>query len=130
MTLAVRSVVAKKVAKLIVAFSSGAQPRCPVRASSSAPRSGRPRTIAISTLVFLQLFHMPDIEAVETLADMEEKNPEDERADQHVERHAQLHHERHAVSGAGGGEEKPVFHRQEADDLRHRLLAHDHHEEG
>ncbi len=47
-TRAVRSVVAKKVAKLIVAFSSGAQSRWPVSASSSAPRSGRPRTMAIS----------------------------------------------------------------------------------
>src|SRR5712675_2153511 len=126
MTRAVRSVAAKKVAKLMVAFSSGAQPRCPVRASSSAPRSGRPRTIAISTLVFLQLFHMPDIEAVETLADMEEEDAENEGADQHVERHAELHHQRHAVSGAGGGEEKPVLHREKPDDLRHRLLAHDH----
>src|SRR5712692_1337502 len=61
---------------------------------------------------------------------MKEKYSEYERADQHVERHAQLHHERHSVSGAGGGEEKPVFHRQKADDLRHRFLAHDHHEEG
>src|SRR5258707_10142722 len=92
MTRAVSSVVAKKVAKLMVAFSSGAQPRWPVSASSSAPRSGRPRTIAISTLVFLQSFHMPDVEAVETLADMEEEDAEDERAVQHVERHAQLHH--------------------------------------
>src|SRR5256885_926332 len=124
MTRAVSRVAAKKVAKLIAAFSSGAQPRCPVRASSSAPRSGRHRTIAISTLVFLQLFHVPDVQAVEALADMEEEDAEDERADQHVERNAQLHHERHAVSGAGGGEEKPVFHRQKADDLRHRLLAH------
>src|SRR3977135_1909643 len=105
MTLAVRSVAAKKVAKLMVAFSSGAQPRWPVSASSSAPRSGRPRTIAISKLVFLQLFHMPDVEAVETLADMEEKSAEDECADQHGERHAQLHHQRHAVGRAGGGEE-------------------------
>src|SRR5437773_11404877 len=130
MTRAVSRVAAKKVAKLIAEFSSGAQPRCPVRASSSAPRSGRQRTIAISTLVFLQLFHMPDIEAVEALADMEEKYSEYEGADEHVERHSQLHHERHAVGGAGGGEEKPVFHRQKADDLRHRFLAHYHHEEG
>src|SRR6266581_5607097 len=108
MTRAVSRVAAKKVAKLIVAFSSGAQPRWPVRASNSAPRSGRPRTIAISTLVFLQLFHMPDVEAVEALADMEEEDAEDERADQHVERHAQLHHERHPIGRAGGGEEEPV----------------------
>src|SRR5512136_165096 len=91
MTLAVRSVVAKKVAKLMVAFSSGAQLRWPASASSSAPRSDRLRTIAISKLVFLQLFHMPDIEAVELLADMKEKYSEDEGPDQNVERDAQLH---------------------------------------
>src|SRR5437762_2055423 len=130
MTLAVRSAVPKKVAKLIVAFSSGAQPRWPVRASSSAPRSGTPRTSAISTLVFLQLFHMPDVEAVEALADMEEKYSEYEGADQHVEGHSQFDHERHAVGGARGGEEKTILHRQKPDDLRHRFLAHDHHEEG
>src|SRR5439155_11646360 len=129
MTLAVSRTAAKKVAKLIVAFSSGAQPRWPVRASRRAPRSGSTRTSAISKLVFLQLFHMPDIEAVEALADMEEKYSEYEGADQHVERHAQLHYEGHAVSGAGGGEEETVFHRQKPDDLRHRFLAHDHHEE-
>src|SRR6266576_620476 len=130
MTRAVSRTAAKKVAKLIVAFSSGAQPRWPVRVSSSAPRSGSTRTSAISKLVFLQLFHMPDIEAVEALADMEEKYSEYEGADEHVERHSQLHHERHAVGGAGGGEEKTVLHREKPDDLRHRFLAHDHHEEG
>src|SRR2546429_2045597 len=130
MTRAVSSVVAKNVAKLIVAFSSGAQLRWPARASRSAPRRGTPRTSAISTLVLLELFHMPDVEAVEALADMEEKYSEYEGADQHVERHAQLDHERHAVGGAGGGEEETVLHGQKTDDLRHRFLAHDHHEEG
>src|SRR6058998_3123973 len=112
MTLAVSSAVARRVAKLIVAFTSGAQARWPVRASRRAPRRGKARTIAISKLLFLQLFHMPDVEAVEALADMEEKYSENEGADQHVERHAQLDYERHAVGGAGGGEEKTVFHRQ------------------
>src|SRR5204863_483266 len=82
MTRAVSSVVAKNVAKLIVAFSSGAQLRWPARASRSAPRRGTPTTSAISTLVLLELFHMPDVEAVEALADMEEKYSEYEGVDQ------------------------------------------------
>ncbi len=39
-------------------------------------------------------------------------------------------HQRHAVGGAGGGEEEAVFHRQKADHLGNRLAARDHHEEG
>src|SRR3989454_7712148 len=45
--------------------------------------------------VLLQLFHMPDVQAVEALADMEEKYSEYEGADQHVERHSQLRSEEH-----------------------------------
>ena len=63
------------------------------------------------------------------VADMEEEHAEDERADQHVERDAQLDHQRHAVGRAGGGEEQAVLHRQEADHLRHRLAPRDHHQE-
>src|SRR5256714_15031003 len=117
MTRAVSSVVAKNVAKLIVAFSSGAQLRWPARASSSAPRRGTPRTSAISTLVLLELFHMPDVEAVEALADMEEKYSEYEGAAQSVVRHAQLDQERQAVVCAGVGANETDLISKEIDTL-------------
>ena len=76
------------------------------------------------------LFHLPDIQAVELLADLEEEHAEDDHADEDVEGNSQFDYHRHAVGGAGGGEEQAVFHRQEGDDLRHRLAARDHHQEG
>src|SRR3990172_374458 len=125
-TFAVSNAAAHKVAKLISAFSSGAQRLWPTSASSAPPNSGTPRTSAISNSILLQLFHMPDVEAVELLADMEKENAENEGPDQHVERHPQFDHQRHAVGRAGGGEKRAVLHRQEADHLRHRFSAHDH----
>src|SRR6266852_6388497 len=126
----VRSAAATKVARLIAAFSSAAQRLWPNRPSSTPPASGRPRTSAISCMsVLLELLHVADVEAVELLADMKEKYSEDEGADQHVERDAELDHERHSIGGARGGEEQPVFHGEEPDDLRNGLAAHDHHEE-
>ena len=70
-----------------------------------------------------------DVEAFESLADVEEKHAEDQRADQYVERDAELDHHRHAIGGGSCREEQAVFHRQEADHLRYRLAAYDHHQE-
>src|SRR5262245_4776625 len=95
-TRVVRRIAAKKGAKLMVAFRSGAQARCPVRARRTATKSGRPRTMAISMSVLPQLLHVADVEAVELFADVEEEDPEDERADEDVERDTQLPHQRHA----------------------------------
>ena len=72
---------------------------------------------------------MVDVETVEGLAQLEEEDAEDEGAHQYVQRDAQLHHHRHAVGGAGGGEEQPVLQGQKADDLRHRLAPGDHHQQ-
>ena len=89
---------------------------------------GRAR-ISITLTRLLQLLEVLDVEAVELLADLEEEHAEDQHADQHVERDAELDHHRHAVGRAGRGEEQAVLHRQEADHLRHRLAPRDHHQE-
>ena len=126
---AVSAAAASSVSRLIDAFISAAHARLPHTASSSAPSSGKPRTSTISIMSVFELFQMVDVEAVERLADLEEEDAEDERAHQHVERDAELDHHRHAVGGAGGGEEQAVLHRQKADHLRHRLAPRDHHQE-
>ena len=121
-----------KVAKLKADVDSGAQSRCPTaRAATLAERAGcRGATSSASTSArLLQLLEVVDVEAVELLADLEEEHAEDQHADQHVERDAELDHHRHAVGRAGGGEEQAVLHRQEADHLRHRLAPRDHHQE-
>src|SRR2546426_7787242 len=63
----VSSAAAPKVTRLIMALASGAQRLCPTSASSIAPATGITSTSAISKSVFLQLFHMLDVEAVELL---------------------------------------------------------------
>src|SRR5512135_482945 len=82
-----------------------------------------------SFLGLLQLLEVLEVEAVELLADLEEEHAEDQHADQHVERDAELDDHRHAVGRAGRGEEQAVLHRQEADHLRDRLAPRDHHQE-
>jgi hypothetical protein len=69
------------------------------------------------------------IEAVELLANLEEEDAEHQHGHQNIERDAELHDHRHAISRAHRAEEEPVLHRQEPDHLRHRLAAGDHHEE-
>src|SRR5438105_4120647 len=126
----VSSAAAARVTRLAAALASGAQRMCPTSASSTAPATGMTSTSAISKSVCLQLFHMLDVEAVELLADMEKEDAEDERAHQHVERHPQFDHQRHAVGGARGGEKQTVLHGEQTDPLRHGFSANDHHEEG
>ena len=69
-----------------------------------------------------------EIDGVEAFADAEHEDREDEQRDQHREGDADLDHERHAAR-AGGGKDQAVLHRHEADDLRHRVAPHDHHQE-
>jgi len=62
-------------------------------------------------------------------SNLEEEDAQHEDADQHIQRDAELDHQRHAVGGAGSGKEQAVFHRQEADHLRNRIAPGDHHQE-
>src|SRR3989338_5576879 len=128
-TRAVRKAEATNVPKLMAAFSSGANERQPNSASSRPPIKGIASIQKISTSIFLEFFHVLQIQAVEGFPDLEEEDAQNDHADQHVERDAQLHHHRHAVGGAGGGEKQAVFHRKKTDHLRHRLAARDHHHE-
>src|SRR3989338_5843349 len=128
-TRTVSATAAAKVQKLISEFSSAAQQRAPNAASSRPPSSGESSSAMSCRSIILEFFHVGDVEAVEGLADLEEEDAEDEGGHQHVERDAQLHHQRHAVRGAGCGEEQAVFHRQEADHLRNRLAPGEHHQQ-
>src|SRR5208337_5648199 len=107
----------------------------PSRARRSATAAARRRAAARAppgsrSLALLELFQMLQIEAVELFTYLEEEHAEDKHGDEYVERDAQLDHHRHPVGGAGRSEEQPVLHRQESDDLRNRLAAGDHHQEG
>src|SRR3954464_283775 len=131
MTCAVSAHAAMNVPRLNATLISGAKSRCPVKARITLPTSGMPKTKnRMSMSVFFELFQMPDVEAVELLADLEHEHAQDQDTDQHVERDAKLHDHGHAVSRRGRRKEQPVFHRQEADDLRHRLGTRNHHHEG
>src|SRR5574340_439161 len=129
MTRAVSAPEAMKVPRLIAELSSGANCRQPNSASSRPPIRGKANTQRISTSLFFQFFHVLQVQTVESLPDLEEEDAQDDHADQHVERDAQFHHQRHAIGGAGGGEKQAVFHGEEADYLRDRLAARDHHQE-
>src|ERR1035441_6959572 len=87
------------------------------------------RLVMRFTSILLEVFHVAQVERFELLADLEEEEAEDEDADQHVERDAELDDHRHAVGGAGGGEEEAVFHGEESDDLGDGFAARDHHQE-
>src|SRR3972149_5390168 len=101
-TFAVSNAAAQKVAKLMAALTSGAQRLWPTSASTRPPSSGMPRTRAISKSVFLELFHVPDLEAVELLADMEKEKAEGKGRGRRSEPHPQSGPQRHAVGRAGG----------------------------
>src|ERR1700761_7807733 len=89
------------------AFASGAQRRPPNTPSISAPRSGVARSTTNSTLLVLfESLEILQVQTVELLADLEKEHTEDQHRDQDIERDAQLHHHRHAVSGAHGAEEQ------------------------
>src|SRR5690349_16667343 len=123
MTRAVSAPAPSSVAKLKATFRSRAKPRWPMPARSAAPASGEAskRRRASMRSVVLQALQVADVQAVELLADLEQEHAEDQDADQHVERDAELHDHRHAVGRRDRREEEPVLHGEEADDLRHRL---------
>src|SRR5512136_175965 len=115
----VRAQALRKVHRLKATLTSRALSRWPTSARTRPPSSGiASRKARASNSVFLQFFEVADVQAVELLADLEHEHTENEHADQHVQRDAELDHHRHAIGGRGGGEEQAVFHRQEADDLR------------
>src|SRR5450631_437505 len=121
---------ARKVISENATLSSGAKRRPPYKPRISAPASGVPRSRTNSTLLLLlQGLEMLQIQAVELFADLEEEHAEHQHRHQHVESDAQFDHHRHAVGRAHRAEEQPIFHRQEADHLGHRLAAGDHGEE-
>src|SRR5436190_5730969 len=116
-TRTVSEAAATKVQALAATFTAGAIARCPMSASAIAPITGVARTTMISITgarLFLELLEVLQVEAVELLADLEEEHAEDQHADEHVERHAELDDHRHPISGAGRGKEQAVFHRKEA----------------
>src|SRR6476661_2892311 len=112
----VSAAAASSVQKLAAAFTVGANERWPISARSSV-------------VAFPQLFEVLEVEAVELLANLEEEDAEDQHADEHVERDAELDDHRHTVRGARRREEQAVLHRQEADHLRDGLAPRDHHQE-
>ena len=92
--------------RLIIELSSAAHLREPNTASSTPPESGcKQQRHELQRSIILELLHMGDVQAVEGFADLEEENTENEGGHQHVQRDAQFHHQRHALRGAGGGEE-------------------------
>src|SRR5512139_2292154 len=115
MTCTVSAQAARKLPRLKATLMSRALSWWPTSASTAPPTRGQASRKArafssASTSVFLQLFEVADVQAVELLADLEHEHAQDEHADQHVERDAQLHDHGHAVGGRGGGEEEAVFH--------------------
>src|SRR6185369_471023 len=78
----------------------------------------------------LERLEMVQVKTVELLADLKEKDAEDQHGDQHIERDSEFHDPRHAVGRTHGPEEKPVLHREKAHNLRHRLASRDHRDEG
>src|SRR5512141_1795236 len=96
---------AMKVHKLINELSSAAHLREPNTASNPPPSSGVRSSARSCRSIILELLHMGNVQAVEGLADLEEEDTEDEGGDQHVQRDAQFHHQRHALRGAGRGKE-------------------------
>jgi len=77
----------------------------------------------------LQLRHLIHIQAVKGGVDLEEKDAEDKRCYQEIQGNSQFHHHRHAVGGAGGGEEKAVFHCQKTDYLGNGMPSGHHHQQ-
>src|SRR5262249_44737307 len=82
-----------------------------------------------SCSAFPELLEVVDVETLESLADVEEKHAENQRADEDVEQYSELYHHRHAIGRGRGSEEETVLHGEKADHLRHRLAPRDHHEE-
>src|SRR3989338_11098841 len=85
----VSATAAAKVQKLISEFSSAAQLREPNAASNRPPSNGDSNSAVSCKSIIPEFLHVGDVEAVEGLADLEEKDAEDESGHQHVQRDAQ-----------------------------------------
>src|SRR5450756_2837604 len=88
----VNTTAAIKVQKLISEFSSAAQLREPNAASSRPPVSGVSNSAMSCKSIILELLHVGDVQAVEGLAYLEEKDTENKCRHQHVQRDAQFNH--------------------------------------
>src|SRR5262245_43976411 len=95
-TVTASAAAAANVQAVTAMFTSGATGRCPTSASAIAPASGRTSRRTISITVFLPV-EMLEVEVVELLADLEEEDTEDQDANQHIERNAELDDHRHAI---------------------------------
>src|SRR5687768_4369033 len=86
-TCAVSTQAATKVPRLKATLISIATLRWPTSASTTPPASGIPRTKrSASKSIFLELFEVADVQAVELLADLEHEHAQDQHPDQHVQR--------------------------------------------
>src|SRR5471032_2008419 len=127
---AASSMAAAKVRELNPTLRFGAKWCCPPSARHPPATSGMPRTSSrTQALVIFEFFEVANVQTIELLANLEHEDAQDQDAHQHVQPDAELDDHRHAIGGGGGGKEQSVFHRQEADHLRYRLRARNHHHE-
>src|SRR5437899_5256354 len=127
---AVSTQAARKVPRLKATLTSRALSRWPTSARTKPPANGVARRKANASIsVFLQLFEVANVQAVELFANLEHEHAQDQHANQHIQRDAELDHHRHAIGRRCGSKEQAVLHCEEADDLRNRLCARDHHQE-
>src|SRR5579864_8627848 len=124
------SVAATKVRKLKPTLSSAATWCCPTSARHAPAKSGIAKTTSSTQAsVIFEFFKVMNVQTVELLADLEHEHAEDQDAHQHIKSDAEFDDHRHAVRCRSSGKKQAVFHRQEADYLRDRLRARNHHHE-
>ena len=99
------------------------------RNRTGSPAADRTRWARLgSSLASAEPVQRADIDRVEPLADAEQEDADDDERDQHRERDADLHHQRHALR-AGRGQVDAVLQRHEADDLADRVAPRHHHQQ-
>src|SRR6266850_364211 len=125
-----RSMAAAKVRKLNPTLRCRATGRCPTSARHPPASSGIPKTSSSTQAsVIFEFLKVMNVQTVELLADLEHEHAQDQDAHKHIESDAEFDDHRHAVRRRGSSKKQSVFHRQEADHLRYRLRARDHHHE-
>src|ERR1019366_5599530 len=111
--------------------ASRGSPRTPAE-SPERPTEDRTRGAARSarrsSLPAAELVQYADIDGVETLADAEQENADDDESDQNRECHTDLHHQRHSL-GSRRGEVDAVLQGHEADNLAHGIAPRHHHQQ-
>src|SRR5260221_4674868 len=89
------------------------------RRQSSPTTNGAPRmelSSIGSPFEFIQLAH---VHRGEGFADTEDEDAQHHHRDDHIEKDADFHHQRHSLGSQGnGGEHDAIFHRQEREHLR------------